>query len=90
MQAIDEQLNLTHLENISGIPGVKTDDMYDGIIGPIPYGDNEKPPAYIKCAAKTSRNTGLDTNYQAQGAIRKQNEFIVIDDDNNDVKEVVV
>ena len=60
--------------------------MYDGNIGPTPIGEEEKPPSYAERAAKVRINAGLDTDDQAQGVIRKQDEFIVIDDDANDVE----
>ena len=41
LKAVDEQPKLIHPDITSEIPGVKTEDMYDGIIGPIPIGKEE-------------------------------------------------
>ena len=72
LQAIDKQPKLVHPDIISEIPRVETADMYDRIIGPTPIGKKEKPPSYAEYAAKAHKNTGLDTDNQARGVIRKK------------------
>ena len=84
LQAVNEQPKLVHPDIISEIPGVETADMYDGIIGPTPI-EQEKPLSYAECAAKACINAGLDTGDQARGVIRKQDEVITIEDDDDDV-----
>ena len=55
LEAADEQLKLIHPDIISEIPGVKTEDMYDGIIKPVLVGQEEKPPSYAKRVAKARK-----------------------------------
>ena len=52
LQAIDKQPQLIHPDIISEIPGVKTVDLYNHIIGPTPIVEEEKPPLYDERAAK--------------------------------------
>ena len=85
LKVVDEQPTLTHPGIISRIPGVETEDMYDGIMGPLLIDKEEKPPSYAERAAKVRNNTGLDTINQVQGGNKKHDEVIFIDDDNNDV-----
>jgi hypothetical protein len=59
--------------------------MCDEIIGPTPIGDEEKLPSYADCALRARKNAGLDTDDQAQGVDKKQDEVIVIDDGDDDV-----
>ena len=59
--------------------------MYDGIIVPTQIGEEEKPPLYAERAAIARINAGLDTDDQARGVTRKQDEVITIEDDDNDV-----
>ena len=59
--------------------------MYDRIIGPVPIDEEERLPSYDERTAKVRKDTGLDTIDQAQELRRKQDEVIVIDDDNSDV-----
>ena len=59
--------------------------MYNGIIGPTAIGEEEKPPSYAERSAKVRENTGLDTDDQAHGVIGKQDEVIVVNNDNDDV-----
>ena len=63
---------------------VETEDMYNGITGPIPIGREEEPPLYVECADKACKNTGLDAITQAQGVNRKQDESIIIDNHKDD------
>ena len=85
LKAVDEQPKLIHPDIISEISGVKTEDMYDRMIGPTPIGEEEKPLAYAQHVAKARKNAGLDTTNQAQGVNKKQDEVIVIDNDVDDV-----
>ena len=84
LKAVDEQPKLIHPDIISEISGVKTEDMYDRMIGPTPIGEEEKPLAYAQHVAKARKNAGLDTTDQAQGVNKKQDEVIVIDGDGDD------
>jgi hypothetical protein len=90
LKAVDEQPKLIHPDIISEIPGVETEDMYDGIIGPVPIGEEEKPPSYAERAARARKNAGLDAIDQARGVNDKQDEVIVIDDDKDDAGEPLV
>ena len=65
LQTIDKQPKLMHPDILSEIPGVKTSDMYNGIIRQTPIGKEEKLPLYAECAAKACINAGLDTGDQA-------------------------
>ena len=85
LQAGKEQPKLIHPDVIVEVPWVKTEDMYDKIIGPTPIGDEEKSPLYAERALKVRKNAGLDTDNQAQGVDKKQDEVIVNDNGDNDV-----
>ena len=52
LQAIDKQPTLIHPDIILEIPGVKTADIYDRIIGPILIGKKEKPSSYLSALLK--------------------------------------
>ena len=89
LQAIGKQPKLVHLDIISEIPAVNTAGIYDGMIGPTPIGEEEKPPSYVEHTAKARKNAGLDTNNQAREVIRKQYEVIVIYGDDVDIVQGV-
>ena len=69
---------------MSEIPGVETEDIYGRITGPIPIGKEAKLPSYAERPAKTCNNAGLDTISQAQWVNKKQDKFIIINDDDDD------
>ena len=81
---MDEQPKLVHPDIISEIPGIETADMYDDIIGPTPNDEKEKPLSYAERAARARINAGLDAGDQAWGVIRKQDEVITIEDDDDE------
>ena len=85
LQAVDERPKLVHQDIISELPGVKTADMYAGIIWRTPFGEEKTPPLYAERATKVRINADLDTDNQAQGVTRKQGEVITIEDDGNGV-----
>jgi hypothetical protein len=86
LQAIDEQPKLIHQDIISEIPWVETEDMYDKIIGPTLIGKEEESPSYAEHAAKVRNNAEIDTDDQARGVNRKQDEVIIIDDGDYDIE----
>ena len=59
--------------------------MYDGIFGPIPIDEEEKPLSYAECAAKARTNAGLDFGNQSRGVTRRQDEVITIEDEDSNV-----
>ena len=64
-KAVEEQSKLIHPDIISEIPGVETEDMFNGIIGPILIDREEQPLPYADRTAKVRTNTGLDVIDQA-------------------------
>ena len=59
LQSADKQPKLIHQDIISETPWVKTEDMHDRIIGPIPISEEKKPPLYAERVAKVRKNAGL-------------------------------
>ena len=85
LKAVDEQPALIHPCIISKIPGLETEAMYSGIVGPIPIGKEEKPP-YAEHVVKAHNNAGLDAIDQARGMNAKKDEVIVINDGKSDTE----
>ena len=65
--------------------GFKTEDMYNNVIVPTPISEEEKPSLYAERALRARKNAGLDTDNQAWGVTKKQDEVIVINNDDNNV-----
>ena len=76
LKAVNEQPKSVHPDIIAEIPGVKTEDMYDNVISPTPIGKEERSSSYAERPLRAQKNTGLDTDDQAQGVIRKQDKSL--------------
>ena len=50
-----------------------------------PIGDEDKPPLYAEWQSGRAKNAGLDTDNQARGVTRKQDEVVAIDTTDDDV-----
>ena len=65
LKAVNEQPKSVHQDIIAEIPGVKTEDMYNTVIGSTPIGTEEKPSLYAERALMARKNAGPDTENQA-------------------------
>ena len=79
LKVVDKQPKFIHPDIILEIPGIKTEDMDDEMIGPILIDEEGKSLSYAERAAKARRNTGLDIINEAQGINTKQDGLISID-----------
>ena len=59
LKAADKQPKLIHSDIMSEILGIETEDIYDGIIGPIPIREEEKRSSYAEHAAKAGKKCRL-------------------------------
>ena len=86
LTAVDKQPKLIYPDIILEIPDIQIEDMYDGLIWSIQIREEEKPQSYDEDSPKARENADLATIEQARGVNKKEDEGIVIDDTDGDIK----